>query len=153
MLLGNGGGGGGRIAVYLGQESVFHGRIQAVGGRGGDHGGHPGCPGTVFIETANGEDAHRQLHIDGADFGRETKCDYPSDLTTENTVDTISDVYLTHEACMAVKVVGLCHYFRQNNVCYCAIIMFNQIQTRNILLHVPRCKMTNATFSIGQCLL
>ena len=122
-LIGNGGGGGGRIAVYLGQRSVFHGRVQAVGGRGGDHGGHPGSPGTVFIETANGEDVHRQLHIDGADFGSETKCDYPSDLTTDNTVDTISDVYLTHRACMAVKVVGLFRYFSLS----CQCVFYNRI--------------------------
>ena len=97
-LLGNGGGGGGRIAVYLGQRSIFHGRIRAR-------------PGTVFIETANGEDVHRQLHIDGADFGSETQCDYPCDLTTINTVDTINDVYLTNKACLAVKAVSLFHYF------------------------------------------
>ena len=141
VLLGNGGGGGGRIAVYIGQRSVFHGRIQAVGGRGGDHGGHPGSPGTVFIETAN---VHRQLHIDGADFGTETKCDYSSDLTTDNTVHTISDVYLTHRACIAVKMVNQFYYFRQKNICYCAIIICDQIQTRNILYcmyHVEKCPM------------
>ena len=110
-LIGNGGGGGGRIAVYVGQQSSFHGSIHAVGGRGGDHGGHPGSPGTVFIETANGEDRHRQLHIDGANFGTETVCSYASVLTTVNTVHTISDVYLTHRACMAVKAVSLLHYF------------------------------------------
>ena len=109
-LLGNGGGGGGRIAVYLGQRSIFHGRIRA-------------CPGTVFIETANGEDVHRQLHIDGADFGSETMCDYPSDLTTENTVHTISDVYLTHGACMAVKVVGLFNDCSLN----CQCVFYNRI--------------------------
>jgi len=106
VLLGNGGGGGGCISVYLGQWSVFHISMRAVGGRGGDPGGHPGSPGTVFIETANAEDVHRQLHIDGADICRETKCDYPSDLTTTNTVHTINDVYLTRRACMAVKAVN-----------------------------------------------
>ena len=104
-MIGNGGGGGGRISVYLGQQATFHGSIQAIGGRGGNSGGHPGSPGTVFIEMDNGDELHRQLHIDGANFGRETECDYSNVLTTANTVHSISDIYLTHRACMDVKAV------------------------------------------------
>jgi len=93
-----GGGSGGRIAIYINENYNFHGHLEAVGGSGGD----AGAAGTVFIEATVGVSKHRQLHVDGANFGDEITCSHPAVVTSNY---TFSEMTLKRRGCLFIAKV------------------------------------------------
>ena len=93
-----GGGSGGRIAVFINEKYNFQGSLVAVGGGGAD----PGAAGTVFIESTVGVSKHRQLHVDGANFGNEITCTHPAVVTADY---SFSEMHLKRRGCLFVAQV------------------------------------------------
>ena len=74
------GGSGGRIAIYLTEESLFKGTYKAVGGQGNEISKASGGPGTVYLSDHRFGRLYQQLRIDhaGRDWNQYLTLDEPS---------------------------------------------------------------------------
>ena len=91
VILANGGGSGGRIAVYLSEYMLFNGDLVATGGSAV----YPGGPGTVFVQTDVGNDRWRELWINNLGRGEGNSCDYPTRIDN----DVLNAIHLYNRAC------------------------------------------------------
>lgn len=72
----NGGGSGGRIAIYLSEYMLFNGDLVATGGTAN----YPGGPGTVYVQSHVANNMHKELWIDNLGRGDENSCDYSTEI-------------------------------------------------------------------------
>lgn len=72
----NGGGSGGRIAIYLSEYMLFNGDLVAIGGTAY----YPGGPGTVYVQSHVADNMHKELWIDNLGRGDENSCDYRTEI-------------------------------------------------------------------------
>jgi hypothetical protein len=96
-FIGNGGGSGGRISIYLSEYMLFNGNLIATGGNGS----YPGGPGTVYVQSDVGTDRWRELWIDNLNRGNENTCTY------ETSIDNIQldNIHLNNRACAILTKV------------------------------------------------
>ena len=103
--VGNGAGGGGRVAVILGENYAFDGLLQAHGGATG--GTEHGRPGTVYLEYDIGNDTHREVRVDNLNRGTVEACSYPTELGETNTHYDFIRVDLRQRACLRIAAVSI----------------------------------------------
>ena len=104
IFLGNGGGGGGRVAIHLLNENYhFTGVSQALGGSGYDH----GPPGTTYVQSTLGTEIHRQLRLNNQNRGTENACNFPTELDESGDSYHFDLVELTNRACLRINSVSI----------------------------------------------